>query len=269
MIVRASTGGAKPILKSPREIELMSQAGAVVCRVLDRTGELVRPGVTTAELNEEAERIIAQAGGIALFKGVTHPQAEFAFPAALCTSVNEQVVHGIPGSRRLRQGDLLSVDCGVKLKGYCGDAARSFAVGRVVPEVQKLLEVTRQALELAVSEMRPHRCWSEVAELMQRHVEQAGFSIVRDFVGHGIGQEMHEEPKVANYYDRSQAKHDFDMRPGMVLAVEPMVNVGRPAVEYGDATGWLVVTKDRKWSAHFEHTIAITADGVRVLTTTD
>jgi len=267
--VRASASHRTAILKSAREIELMSQAGTVVCRVLDRTAELVKPGVTTAELNEEAERIIAEAGGIALFKGVTHPQAKFAFPAALCTSVNEEVVHGVPGDRRLRRGDVLSVDCGVKLKGYCGDAARTFAVGRIDPEAQRLLEVTRETLELAVAEMRPNRHWSEVARLMQRHVEQAGFSVVRDFVGHGIGQEMHEEPKVANYFNRSQAKHDFEMKPGMVLAVEPMVNAGGAAVEYEDATGWPVVTKDRKWSAHFEHSIAITADGVRVLTKRD
>jgi methionyl aminopeptidase len=233
---------------------------------LDRSAELIRPGVTTAELNEEAERIIAAAGAVALFKGVTHPQAKFPFPAALCTSVNEEVVHGVPGDRRLHSGDVVSVDCGVKLKSYCGDAARTFPVGEVAPEVRKLLDVTRQALELAVAEIAPHRRWSEIARLMQRHVERAGFAVVRDFVGHGIGQEMHEEPKVANYHDRSQAKHDFEIKPGMVLAVEPMVNAGRAEVEYADATGWPVVTKDRTWSAHFEHTIAVGDDGAVVLT---
>lgn len=264
--MRAASGRPKAILRSPREIELMSQAGSVVARVLHGVGEMVRPGATTAELNEEAERVIAAAGGTALFKGVEHPRAKFPFPAALCTSVNEEVVHGIPGDRRLREGDVVSVDCGVKLRGYCGDAARTFAVGRVAPDADRLLRVTRETLELASRHMRPNHLWSEVAKLMQRHVEDAGFSVVRDFVGHGIGQQMHEEPKVANYYDRTQARHDFEMKVGMVLAVEPMVNMGKAAVEYGDHTGWPVVTKDRMYSAHFENTIAITHEGARVLT---
>ena len=267
--MRAASGRPKAILRSPREIELMSQAGAVVARILHRVGEMVRPGVTTAGLNTEAERIIAEAGGTPLFKGVEHPRARFPFPAALCTSVNEEVVHGIPSDRRLHDGDVISVDCGVRLRGYCGDAARTFAVGRVAPEVERLLRVTRETLELAVRHMRPDHLWSEVSRLMQRHVEEAGFSVVRDFVGHGIGQEMHEEPKVANYYDRTQARHDFEMKVGMVLAVEPMVNMGKAAVEYGDRTGWPVVTKDRRYSAHFEHTIAITDEGARILTVTE
>lgn len=269
MILRARTARPTPILKSRREIELMRQAGRVVCRVLDRIEEMVRPGITTAELNEEAERIIAEADGIALFKGVTHPQAKFPFPAALCTSVNDQVVHGIPGSRKLASGDVVSVDCGVKLRGYCGDSARTFSVGDVSPDVRRLLEVTRAALDLAVAEIRPDRYWSEVARKIQQLVEGAGFSVVREFVGHGIGQSMHEEPKVANYWDRRQAEQDFCMKPGMALAVEPMVNVGKSAVGFGDATGWPVVTKDGKPSAHFEHTIVVTEDGSGVLTVLD
>ncbi len=266
MILRAAKARATPILKSSREIDLMRQAGRVVCRVLDRIQELVRPGVSTDELNSEAERIIADEGGIALFKGVTHPQAKFPFPAALCTSVNEEVVHGIPGPSMLVEGDVVSVDCGVKLHGYCGDSARTFAVGQLNAETKSLLDVTRSSLELAIAEMRPNRPWSEVARQIQKLVEDAGFSVVRDFVGHGIGQSMHEEPKVANYVDAEQARQDFCLQAGMVLAVEPMVNTGRPAVAFGDKSGWPVVTKDGKPSAHFEHTIAITENGSQVLT---
>lgn len=254
------------ILKSAREIELMRAAGQVVHRVHARMRELVRPGITTAELNAVAEELIAEAGGIALFKGVEHPQAKFPFPGALCTSVNEQLVHGVPGGRALKEGDIIGIDCGVRLKGYCGDAAATLAVGQVSPEVQRLLDVTRQALMLAISEIRPGRRWSEVARGIQRYVEGEGFSVVRDFVGHGIGRDMHEEPKVPNYWDERQRRSDFELKPRMVLAVEPMVNAGSAAVEYEDADCWSVVTRDRRYSAHFEHTIAVTDTGADVLT---
>jgi methionyl aminopeptidase len=257
---------AAPILKSRREIRLMREAGRIVHQVLERAGAMVRPGVTTGELNAEAERLIAEAGGIALFKGVRNPQAKFPFPAALCTSANEQVVHGVPGDRMLAEGDVLSIDCGVRRHGYCGDAAMTFAVGRVPPAAQRLLDVARGALELAVAEIRPGRRWSTVAARMQRLVEDAGFSVVREFVGHGIGQEMHEEPKVANYADRGQRRGDFELRPGLVIAVEPMVTAGGPEVKAGDRTGWPIVTRDGSLAAHFEHTIAVTADGCEVLT---
>lgn len=254
------------ILKSAREIELMRAAGALVHRVHARMKELVRPGVTTAELNAVAEGLIADAGGTALFKGVTHPQAKFPFPGALCTSVNEQLVHGVPGSRALCEGDIIGIDCGVRLKGYCGDAAVTLAVGQVAPDAQRLLDVTRQALMLAIEEIRPGRRWSQVARAIQRYVESEGFSVVRDFVGHGIGRDMHEEPKVPNYWDERQRRSDFELKPRMVLAVEPMVNAGSAAVEYEDADRWSVVTRDRRYSAHFEHTIAVTETGADVLT---
>lgn len=254
------------VLKSPREIELMRAAGQVVRQVLDEMRELVRPGVRLSDLAKIAEEIISRAGGEALFKGVVSPATKSPFPAAICASVNDVVVHGIPDDRVLDEGDILSVDCGVRLKGYCGDAATTLPVGQISPSTAKLLEVTEQTLDLALSEIRPGRLWSEVAERMQRHVETAGFSVVREFVGHGIGQEMHEEPKVPNYTDRQQRKQDFRLEPGLVLAVEPMVNQGTKDVKIGDSSGWPQVTEDGSLSAHFEQTVAITKDGVDVLT---
>ena len=257
---------ARIVIKSPREIELLRAAGGVVYQVLRELRGLVRPGITTAELDARADELIRQAGATPLFKGVRNPQARMPFPASICASVNEQVVHGIPDGRALREGDIVSVDCGVRLKGYCGDAAETYAVGVAAPRIQRLLEVTRAALDVAIQETRPGLRWSAVARLMQKCIEDGGFGVVREFVGHGIGQEMHEEPKVPNYYDRSQRQTDFELRPGMTLAIEPMVTAGRPDVRLGDATGWPVVTKDGSWAAHFEHSVAVTADGADVLT---
>lgn len=254
------------VLKSPREIELMREAGRVVHAVHERIREAVRPGVTTGELGRIADETITAAGGVALFKGVQTPNTKFPFPAAICASVNEEVVHGIPGDRVLKEGDIVSVDCGVRLRGYCGDAANTWPVGRVSPQSQRLLDVTREALELALEIMRPGMLWSEVAGEIQTLVESAGFSVVREFVGHGIGQQMHEEPKVPNYADRKSRKGDFRLEPGLVIAVEPMVNAGRREVKAGDWTGWPQVTRDGSWSAHYEHTVAITPTGIDVLT---
>lgn len=244
----------------------MRRAGRLVYQVLQRVREMVRPGVTTAQLNTEAERLIAAAGAQPLFQGVKSRQAAFPFPSALCTSVNEQVVHGIPTAEPLAEGSVVSVDCGVRLDGYCGDSAATIPVGKVAPEVERLLEVTAEALEIAIREIRPKRWWSEVAGRMQEHVEAAGFSVVREFVGHGIGRELHEEPKVPNYADPRERRLDFMLLPGMVIAVEPMVNLGTSAVVYADDSGWPVVTKDGRCSAHFEHTIAVTDRGADVLT---
>lgn len=254
------------ILKSRREIELMRSAGRVVHRVLTKMAELAQPGATTAELNRVAEKLIADAGGVALFKGVTNPQAKTAFPAALCTSVNEELVHGIPSDRELVEGDVVSIDCGVRLAGYCGDSATTLAIGEVSSKARRLLDVTQRALGVAIEEMRPGRKWTEVAAKMQALVEREKMAVVRDFVGHGIGREMHEEPKVPNYWSDRAPAGDFELAPGMVLAVEPMVNLGTHRVKYGDDDGWVVVTADGQWSAHFEHTLAVTDDGVDVLT---
>jgi len=254
------------ILKSPREIELMRAAGRLVHAVLDELERLIRPGCTTAQLDEVASRMIREAGGTALFLGVRNPQARFPFPASICSSLNEEVVHGIPDDRPLREGDILKVDCGVRLRGYCGDSARTFAVGQVRPEVRRLLEVTREALAIGVRVARPYMRWSRVARQMQEYVESRGFGVVREFVGHGIGRDMHEEPKVPNYVERGGKGSDFQLVPGMTLAIEPMVTAGRPEVEYRDRDRWTVVTRDGSWAAHFEHTIAVREEGVEVLT---
>ncbi len=257
---------ARPVLKSPREIELIRAAGRVVFQVHERMREMVRPGLRVCELGEAAEAIIAAAGGEALFKGVTSKATKFPFPAAICASLNEQVVHGIPDERQLREGDIISIDCGVRLKGYCADAANTLPVGEVSPLARRLLSVTREALALALAQVRPNRPWSEVAKLIQLHVESAGFAVVREFVGHGIGQSMHEEPKVPNYTDRKQRKQDFRLEPGLVVAVEPMVTAGSRDVKSGDWTGWPQVTKDGSLAAHYEHTVAVTEGGIDVLT---
>ncbi len=255
-------------IKSPREIELLRAANQVVYRVLTELGAMVRPGVTTAELDTRAEALIRDAGGEPLFKGVVNPDAKWPFPASICASVNEQVVHGVPGDRPLVEGDIISIDCGVRLKNYCGDAARTFGVGEISAEAQRLLDVTRQTLEIAKREMAPGGYWGEIAAQMQACVEDAGFGVVRRFVGHGIGQEMHEEPKVPNYFDRSVRDSDFELVPGMVLAIEPMVTVGADGeVKFGDETGWPIVSRDGSLAAHFEDSIAVVEDGIQVLST--
>ncbi len=259
------SAASKIVIKSPREIDLMRAAGRLVHEVLCEIESQIRPGTMTAELDEIAERMIRQAGAIALFKGVENPQARFPFPANICSSVNEEVVHGIPSERRLVEGDIVSIDCGVRLNGYCGDAACTFAVGRPGKKAQALIGVTREALEIAIREIRPRVQWSSIARRMQKHIESRGFGVVREFVGHGIGREMHEEPKIPNYVERSQRGADFELVPGMTLAIEPMVTAGKPAVEFRDADGWSVVTKDRSPAAHFEHSVAVTETGSLVL----
>lgn len=254
------------ILKSPREIELMRTAGGLVWRILNKLETMVRPGVTTGELNQAADEMIKANGATSLFRGVQVKDAKFPFPAVLCTSVNDEVVHGIPGKRVLKEGDIVSVDCGVRVAGYCGDSARTFAVGRISPEADRLLQVTRETLDLALKEMHPGRYWSDIATDMQRYVESRGYSVVRKFVGHGVGREMHEDPKVPNYWDRKENSGDFQLKKGMTLAVEPMVNLGKAAVGYGNRDCWVVVTKDGRYSAHYEHTVAVTDTGVDILT---
>ena len=263
---RATGQSVAIVLKSPREIELMRAAGRIVRKVLTKLEQTVRPGVTTGELGRIADEMISAAGGLALFKGLSTQKTKFPFPTAICASVNEEVVHGVPSDRVLKEDDVVSVDCGVRLKGYCGDAATTIPVGKVSQPVGRLLDVTSTSLEIALREMRPGRWWSEVAGAIQSYVESHGFSVVREFVGHGIGQNMHEEPKVPNYTDRKQRKQDFRLDPGLVIAVEPMVNMGSNEVKSGDWSGWPQVTKDGRWSAHFEHTVAITPGGISILT---
>ena len=250
-------------LKSQREIELMDRAGSVVCRVLRRMDEMIAPGVTTGELDAEAGRLGAEMGAEPLFKGV--PGRGGPFPGNICASIDEQVVHGIPSERRIREGEIVSIDYGCRLDGYCADAAETFIVGRADRGVRKLVAATGRALDIVLEMSSPSLTWSTVAEAVQRYVEGQGFSIIREFVGHGIGKEMHEDPKVPNFVSPDMPGHDFVLEEGLVLAVEPMVALGSADVKLLE-DGWTVVTRDATPSAHFEHTLAITSDGVRVLT---
>jgi len=253
-------------LKTQQQIEKMRQAGRVVHEVLQRLAEMIEPGMTTAELDREAERLIIQLDSKPLFKGVPNPRAGFPFPACICTSIDDEVVHGIPSDKRvLKQGQIISIDCGVKHQGFCGDAAVTVPVGQVQPQVRKLLDVTRQTLEIAVRAIKPGARWSEVAARMQAHAEAAGFSVVRDFVGHGIGREMHEDPKIPNFVSPELLRNDIMLKEGMVLAVEPMVNMGTWSVKPGP-DGWTILTQDGLPSAHFEHTVAVSDGRALVLT---
>jgi methionyl aminopeptidase len=253
-------------LRSRREIELMGRAGAVVADVLSKLKEVAEPGITTAELDVIALQMTADAGAQALFKGVRTPYSQIPFPGAICASINDEVVHGIPSQKAtLSNGDILSVDFGVRLDGYCGDAAITMAIGDISQERRRLMDVTKQVLDTAIARAAPAVKWTQVAAEMQRCAEEAGFSVVRDFVGHGIGREMHEEPRVPNFVSNELRARDIVLAEGMVLAVEPMINAGSCAVRTLK-NGWTVVTRDGKCSAHFEHTIAIVEDGCKVLT---
>ncbi|MEC9091409.1 MAG: type I methionyl aminopeptidase [Planctomycetota bacterium] len=251
-------------LRSPREIQLMRRPGLLVWKAHQRVKELVQPGVTTGELDQAIADLFEQHAAVPLF--LNYP-GTVPFPAVSCISVNEEVVHGIPGSRKLQEGDIVSVDTGCSLAGWCGDAAVTHAVGTISAEAQKLLDITEGVLELAIELMPKKKKWSEVAREMQAFVNDQGLSVVEEFVGHAIGREMHEKPQVPNYYDadRFQGSGDFELKTGLVLAIEPMVNLGTKNVHCLD-DHWTIVTRDQKYSAHFEHTLALTAEGVRRLT---
>jgi len=253
-------------LRSKREIEMLRRAGAVVADVLSKLQEQVRPGISTGELDELSSGMADAAGAVPLFRGVKGPYSKKAFPGSICASINEQVVHGIPSREvTVKQGDLLSIDFGVKVDGYCGDAAVTLGVGQVSTSRQKLIDVTKRLLDIAISRMAPGVKWSEIAGEMESCADQAGFSVVKDFVGHGIGTEMHEDPKVPNFVSKELMRNDIILKEGMVLAIEPMVNMGSSNVRTL-RDGWVVVTKDGKCSAHFEHTVAVVKDGCEVLT---
>jgi methionyl aminopeptidase len=256
-------------LKSPREIGLMREAGRLVSRALGDVRKLAAPGVSTADLDEVVAALFKEADATPLFLGYpSSVRGKPAFPAVICASVNEVVVHGIPDRRPLRDGDIVSIDTGCRLNGWCGDSAITLAIGQVAPETAKLLAVTEETLALAIRAMGRCRTWSEVASLMEQYVKSQGMHVVEKFVGHGIGQEMHEEPQVPNFVSKALRKHDIRLEPGVVLAVEPMVSMGTKDVRTLE-DGWTVETKDRRPSAHFEHTVAITVDGPRVLTSPD
>ncbi len=244
------------IYKTDQEIELMRQAGRILAGVLAHLQELARPGRPLLELDRAADRMIRQADCIPGFKGYQ------GFPRSLCTSVNEQVVHGIPTARRLREGDVLSLDCGLVYRGFWADAGLTVGVGRVSPEAQRLIEVTRKALEVGIAQAQVGKRVGDISAAVQQHVEAAGFSVVTQYVGHGIGRNMHEDPQVPNF---GRPGTGPVLKPGMVLAIEPMVNAGGSEVRLlGDE--WTVVTADGSLSAYFEHSVAVAADGPEVLT---
>ncbi len=254
-----------PELKSPRELAMMREAGKVVAEALRLCRDMAKPGVRTIDINQAVEALYAKHGVQPLFKGYPGPKGCPPFPSVTCISVNEQVVHGIPGNREIREGDLLKIDTACKRQGWCADAAVTIGVGQVRPERRRLLEVGEHILQLVIEEMVRRRWWSEIAALIQRYTVTAGFSLVEQYVGHGIGRIMHENPQVPNFISKDLRKHDFRLEEGLVLAVEPMVNMGRADVRVlGDK--WTVVTKDGLPSVHVEHTLAITRHGIQILT---
>jgi methionyl aminopeptidase len=242
--------------KSNAEIETMARAGRVVAETLTKLGEGIRPGMTTHDLDELAEEYIRSQGGVPTFKGYR------GFPASICTSPNSMVVHGIPGAYRIEDGDLLSVDVGVTLDGFVADSAYTFAVGEIPESSQRLLEACQAALEAGISEARPGNRIGDISAAVQRTTEEAGFAVVRELVGHGVGRSMHEEPQIPNV---GEAGRGPLLQPGMTLAIEPMITAGRPDVYVHDDQ-WSISTEDGSLAAHFEHTVAITATGPKILT---
>ncbi|HXZ42373.1 MAG TPA: type I methionyl aminopeptidase [Terriglobales bacterium] len=245
------------VCKSAAEIEKMRRSGHIVREVLEHVGILVVPGVTTMDLERAAEKKIRDLGAKPAFKGY------YDYPCVLCTSVNEEIVHGIPSEKRvLKAGDIVSIDCGVVMDGYYGDAAITVPVNGLSPELRKLLEVTEASLYKGIEQVRIGNAVGDVGAAVQEHVEANGFSVVREFVGHGIGTKLHEEPQVPNFGIRG---HGVRLREGMVLAIEPMVNSGKSGTRVLDDK-WTAVTADGSCSAHFEHCVAVTKDGPMILT---
>ena len=245
------------VCRSQAEIDTLRRVNQLVGRILAELRDMVAPGVTTQDIDVLAERRVREAGAVPAFKGY------HGYPATICASLNEQVVHGIPSSKRpLAEGDILSIDMGAKLDGFFGDCAVTVPVGRVSPEATSLLKVTEEALFRGIDAVKPGARVSDIGAAVQQHVEAHGFSVVREFVGHGIGTALHEEPQIANYGPGGRGPR---LAEGMVLAIEPMVNVGKPAVKVLK-DGWTAVTRDGSLSAHFEHTVVVTRDGREILT---
>lgn len=252
------------VRKSPSELEKMRESGRLVARVLAEMRSMVAPGLTTMDLEVVADKMISDAGAKAAFKGYYAPSAGTRFPAVLCTSVNEEVIHGIPSKKRvLKEGDIVKVDCGVLLDGYYGDSATSIPVGKVAPAAERLMKITQESLSLAIDQMVNGRRLFDVCGAVQKHVESNGYSVVREFVGHGIGKKLHEDPQVPNYVDSNV--RNPRLREGMVLAIEPMVAAGKPATHVL-SDRWTAVTSDGSIAAHFEHCVAITNNGPWILT---
>ncbi len=243
----------------------MRRAGQIGWDILTKMRQAAVAGATTKSLDDLAQVELDKVGAKALSKNYPTYKPGEGFPGHTCISVNEEVVHGVPGPRTLKEGDIVTLDLALSLSGYCADTAVTVGIGKISPALQRLLDVTRETLDIALSHMQPGRRWSDIARLMQHHVEKHGYNVVREFVGHGIGRDMHEEPKVPNFVSPEQLSNDFTLRRGMTLAVEPMVVMGRRDVDlYKD--GWTVYTVDRMPAAHFEHTVAITDTGIDILT---
>jgi methionyl aminopeptidase len=247
------------IRKSAQELDQMARAGTIVAETLSLLGEHVRPGTTTAELNNVADEFIRSHGGLPTFLGYHGP---YPYPASICTSPNEVVVHGIPGEYALREGDVLSVDVGVTLDGYVADSAYTFPVGDITPEAERLLEVGKAALEAGIQQAKAGGRLTDISHAVQRVTEEAGFSVVRSLVGHGVGRDMHEDPQIPNYGEPGRGP---TLAPGMTLAIEPMITAGSHEVVVR-ADKWTIATADGSLSAHFEHTVAVTEEGPRILT---
>jgi methionyl aminopeptidase len=252
------------VRKTLAELEKMRRSGLLVWEILQKLASMVQEGVSTQDLEATAEKMMADAGARPAFKGYYTQSAGSKYPFVLCTSVNDEIVHGMPSVKRvLRKGDIVSIDTGVQLNWYFGDSAVTIPVGEVNEPVKKLLDVTRESLELAIDKVRPGNRLFDVCGTIEQHVLSNGFSIVKEFVGHGIGTQMHEEPQIPNYVDRKN--ENPRLKEGMVLAIEPMVNLGKPDMKMRPDR-WTAVTKDGSPSAHFEHTVAVTANGPWVLT---
>ncbi len=267
MTVTETKRRARITLKNAEQLAKMRESGRLVRKVLNHCHEICRPGITTAEISRQCREIYTDAGASGLFKNYPTYKAGEGFPGDVCISVNDEVVHGIPGDRVIRDGDVVSIDCGVLLNGWCGDAATTVMVGNVDPAVQQLCEHTERVLQLAIDNIKPGRRWSQIARLMQNYVERHGYGVVKNFVGHGLGQSLHEEPQVPNYYDpRDPRWRDFDLREGLVLAIEPMCILGGDDQTEVLDDGWTVKSLNRLPAAHYEHTIAVVKGGVDVLT---
>jgi methionyl aminopeptidase len=252
-------------IKSRAELARMREAGRIVALALQAMKEQAKPGITTAELNLVAEEVIRKHNAIPAFKGYP-PDVSFPFPATVCVSLNQELVHGIPGPREVRLGDIVSLDVGAVYQGYYGDAAVTIAVGPVDREVQRLLDVTRQSLDSAIAQVRPGRRLWDVIQAVQTYVEQNGFTVIRQYQGHGIGTSMHEEPNIPNFLgDNRMRPRNVRLEPGMTLAIEPMVAMGSWET-FVMPDQWTVVMADGELSAHFEHTVAVTENGAEILT---
>jgi methionyl aminopeptidase len=243
-------------LKSKQDLEMIRQSGKILAKIMQKLREFIRAGISTQEIDQLAEELVRKENAIPAFKGYK------GFPANICTSINEEIVHGIPGERKLENGDIISLDLGINYKGYFSDAAITLAVGRVEPRIKKLIEVTKTALSEGIKQARIENHLSDISYAIQSYVEKNGFSVVREFVGHGIGLKLHEEPEIPNFGRPQQGPI---LKEGMVFAIEPMVNMGSWESKILD-NGWTAVTKDGLASSHFEHTVAITENGPAILT---